>query len=119
LDSGSEGNQSEDNDPSVDNILAPPRIDGIPEGGPLVIEVRLSNIYKEMSESHYSEVNQDDATLILSMLDDSKEEAMMDRKRDLHADPENEVTKSTKDCFCKPEYSHIQTKILKKIDSGV
>jgi type II secretory ATPase GspE/PulE/Tfp pilus assembly ATPase PilB-like protein len=119
LDSGSEGNQSEDNDPSVDNILSPPRIDGIPEGGPLVIEVRLSNIYKEMSESHYSEVNQDDATLISKMLDDLKEEATANRKRDLHVNPEDEVTKSTKDLFRKTEYSHTQKKLIKRIDSGV
>ena len=73
LDSGSEDNQSKDKDSSVDNILDPPRIDGIPEGKPLAIEDESSNIDKEMSESHYSEINQYYATLISSMLDNLKE----------------------------------------------
>ena len=73
LDSGSEDDQSEDKDLSVDNILDPLRIDGITEGKPSAIEDGLSNIDKEMSESHYLQVNQDDATLLLSMLENSKE----------------------------------------------
>ena len=101
MDSGSEGNQSEDKDFSIDNILDPPRSD-VKDGS--------SNIDKEMSESHYSEVNQDDGTLILSLLDDSKEEATADRKRNLHVDPKSEVTKSAKDHFRKAEYSHISSK---------
>jgi hypothetical protein len=53
------------------------------------------------------------------MLDELKEEVMADRKGDLHVDPENEVTKSTKDLFRKTEYSHTQIKLPKRRDSGV
>ena len=60
-----------------------------------------------MTESHYSEVNQGDAILILSLLDVSKEEETVDRKRNLHVDLENKVTKLAEDHFCKAEYSHI------------
>ena len=51
------------------------------------------------------------------MRDVSKEEATADRKRDLDVDPENEVTKSAEDHFRKAEYTHIPTKILKRIES--
>ena len=108
----------EDEDPRVNNILDPPRIGGIPEGEPLTIKDGPSNIDNEISESHYSELDKYDATLRLSMLDNLKKEATTDRKRNLHVDPENEVTKSAKDCFHKAEYSHSQTKMLKRIDSG-
>ena len=69
LDSGSEDDQSEDIEFNVENnILDQPRIDGISTGEPSVIEDGSSNIDEEVSESHYSEVNQEDATLRLSML---------------------------------------------------
>ena len=119
LNSGSEDVQSEDEDPNAENdILDPPRIDGIPAGDPLAIEDGLSNIDEKMSESHYSDVNQEDATLTLSMLDESKKEAAADRKRDLHVELEKEVTQSTEGCFRKAEYSHIHPKILKKTGPG-
>ena len=110
LDIRPEGNQSEDKDPSVNNILDPPRIGGIPEGEPLTIKDGPSNIDNEISESHYSELDKYDATLRLSMLDNLKKEATTDRKRNLHVDLENKVTKLAEDHFCKAEYSHIQTK---------
>ena len=71
LDSGSEGDQSEDEDPSVNNSLDPQRINSIPEGEPSAIEHGSSNIDKDMTEPHHSKMNQDDATLILSLLDTS------------------------------------------------
>ena len=37
VDSGSEGDQSNDEDPNVKNMLDPPRNDGIPEGEPPAI----------------------------------------------------------------------------------
>ena len=78
----------------------------------------MSNIDKYMTESHYSKVNQDDATLILSLLVVSKKETTEDRNRYLHVNPENEVTKSAKDHFCKAEYSHIPSKRLKRTEPG-
>ena len=47
LDSGTEGDQSEDEDPSGDDILDPSRIDGITEGEPSGIKDRLSSIDEE------------------------------------------------------------------------
>ena len=119
LDSGSEDDQSEDEDCNAKNdILDPPRIDGIPAAESLPIKDGSATINEEMSESRYSEVNQEDTTLILSMLDESKEETKADRKRDLHVKLEKEVTQSTKDHFRKAECSHIQPKILKRTESG-
>ena len=119
VDSGSEDDQSEDKDSIVNNeSLDPSRIDGIPTGEPSAINDESSNIDKEVSESHHSEVNQEDITLLLSMLDESKEEGTTDRKRDLRVEPEKEVTQSTKDRFCKAEYSRIQPKILKRTELG-
>ena len=52
------------------------------------------------------------------MIDKLKEEAMTDRKIDLHVELEKEVTRSTKDRFHKAEYSHTQPKILERTESG-
>ena len=117
VDSGSDSNQSDDKDLNVENILDQPSIDGVPEGEPSAINAGLSNIDEDTNETHHSRINQDDTILLLSLLDTSREEATPDRKR-YHTNHANEVTKSTKDCFCKSEYSHIQTKILKRTDSG-
>ena len=70
-----------------------------------------------MTEPHYSNVNQDDANLILSLLDTPKEEDTTDRKQHLHADLEHKVTNSSKDRLHKAECSHIQPKILKRTES--
>ena len=113
--SGSEGHQSDDEDQNVENILDPPRIDGILEREPSAIKDGLSNIDEDMTETQHSKINQDDATLILSLLDTSNKEAPSDRKI-YHTNQENEVTTSTEDCFRKAECSHIQTKILKRTD---
>ena len=78
----------------------------------------MSNIDKYMTESHYSKVNQDDATLILSLLVVSKKETTADRKIYLHVNPENKVTKSAEDHFRKAEYSLIPSKRPKRIESG-
>ena len=51
------------------------------------------------------------------MLDVSKEEATTDKKRDLHVNPENEVTKSYEDWFRKSECSHNSSKLLKITES--
>jgi hypothetical protein len=67
-----------------------------------------------MTETHHSKMNQDGAILLLSLLDTSKKEAAPDRKRYLHTDQENEVTKPSKDHFRKSQCSHISSKILKR-----
>ena len=94
-------------------MLEPPRVDGIPEGEPSAIKDGSSNIDKNMSESHHCKINQDDATFVLSLLDDSKEDVTTDRKRQLHVDPNNGVTKSFKECIRKADCNHNAIKILK------
>ena len=64
LDDGSEDEQSEDKDFDLeDSILDPDGIDRIPEGESVAIDDGLSNIDEEMSESHYSESDQEDTSL--------------------------------------------------------
>jgi hypothetical protein len=43
LDNGSDGNQSDDKDPNVKNMIDQPRTDGIPEGEPSAIKDGPSN----------------------------------------------------------------------------
>jgi hypothetical protein len=70
LDSRSKDDQSEDKDFNIDNgILDPHRVDHTPAGEPLAIKDGSSNIDEEMSKSHYLEVNQEEAALLLSTLD--------------------------------------------------
>ena len=91
-------------------MLDQPSADGIPEGEPSAIKDGLSNIDKDMAGTHHSKLNQDDVNLLSSLLDISKD----DRKRNLHADQENELIKSSEDHFHKAQYSHISLKILKR-----
>ena len=53
LDNGSDGNQSDDEYPIVENMLDQPIIDGIPEGEPFAIKDRSSNIDKAMTGTHH------------------------------------------------------------------
>ena len=59
-----EDGQSEDENSNFeDNILDLDVIDGIPEGESAAIDDGFFNIDEEMSESHYSESDQEDTTL--------------------------------------------------------
>ena len=117
VDSGPDKDQSQDEYLSAENMLDPPRIDSIPEGKPSAVEDGLFTIDKDMIESHHSKINQDDATLILSLLDTSKEERTTNRNRHLHVDLENELTKSSEERLRKAEYSHNSSRILKTTES--
>ena len=110
LDNGSDGDQSDDKDPNVKNILDQLSIAGIPEGEPSVIKDDPSNIDEDMTGTHHSKINQDDLNLLSSLLDILKD----DRKRHLDADQENKVIKSSEDRFQKAQCSHILSKILKR-----
>ena len=113
VESGSEGNQSEEEYSSAKHMRDPPRIDGIPKEEPSAIKDWSSNIDKDICESHHCKINQADAILILSLVDTSKEEGVADRKIQLHADPDNGVTKSSTEYLRKTECSHNASKILK------
>ena len=54
LDNGSDGDQSDDKDPNVKNMLDQPSIDGILEGGPSAIKDGPSNIDKDITGTHHS-----------------------------------------------------------------
>ena len=59
LDNGSDGDQSDDKDPNVENMLDQPIIDGIPKGEPSTIKDDSSNIVEDMTGTHHSQINQD------------------------------------------------------------
>ena len=53
VDNESDGNQSDNGDHNVKNMLDQPSIDGIPEGEPFAIKDRSSNIDKAMTGTHH------------------------------------------------------------------
>ena len=63
-----------------------------------------------MTRTHHSTVKQDGVNLLSPLLDISKE----DRKKQYDADLENEVTKTSEDCFHNAEGSLILTKNTEK-----
>ena len=110
LDTGSDVDQSDDKYPNVKNMIDQPRIEGIPEGQPSAIKDGLSNSDKDMTKTHNSKINQNDVNLLSSLLDIPKD----DRKTQYCADRENEVIKTSEDCFHKAEGSLILTRTLKR-----
>jgi hypothetical protein len=87
-----------------------PSTKGIPEGEPSVIKDGLSNSDEDMTGTHQSIMNQDDANLITSLLDTQKD----DRKRHFCADQENEVIKTPEECLHKAPSSPTWKKIPKR-----
>ena len=101
VDNGLEWDQSEEEYFTAKNMRDPPRIDSIPEGEPSAIGDGSSNIDEDVSESHHSKINQDNETLILSLLNAHKEEETADSKIQLHVDLDTGLTKSSKECLTK------------------
>ena len=84
LDSGSDGDQSDDKAPNVKNMIDQPRIEGIPEGDPSAIKNGSSNSDEDMAGTHHSKINQDDVNLLSSLLEIPRD----DRKIQYYADQE-------------------------------
>ena len=83
-----------------------PSIEVIPEGKLSAIKDGSSNSDKDMTGTHQSIINQDDANLLTSLLDIQKD----DRKRHFCADQENEVIKTPEECLHKAQRSLISQK---------